>query len=117
MNIPTPGKNEAEKKIIKETQPRVLGEGVGGGIKVLSLAWPLKLYSLIETLLIKMSDFYEDGIKPFLPTDSVEVSVAESFGCKKKATQEILEGHERHDQLLLLSFVPLVWMALPTQWT
>ena len=64
-----------------------------------------------------MSDFYEDGIKPFLPTDTVEVNVAESFGCEKKATQEILEGHKRHDQLLLLSFVPLVGMASLTQWT
>ena len=64
-----------------------------------------------------MSDFYDYAIKPFLPTDTVEVSVAESFGCEKKAIQEILEGHKRHDQLLLLSFVPLVWMASPTHWT
>lgn len=39
-----------------------------------------------------MSDFYEDGIKPSLSTDTVE-DTAESFECQKKAARGTLEGH------------------------
>lgn len=68
------------------------------------LAWPLKLYSLIETnLLVKMSDFYEEV------TDTVKIKVVESFGREKKAAQEILEAVRGVMSFLSrLIFVPLL---------
>lgn len=60
-------------------------------------------------LLVKMSDSYEEKIKPALSTDTVEIYEAESSGCKKKAAWETPEGYRGMMRFTSrLIFAPLV---------
>lgn len=82
------------RKLQKQTQPRACGtREETGKKKLICMAFNTEFLDRNWLIREKMSDFYEDETRTCLPTDIVQVNVTESFKCKKKAAQEILEGH------------------------
>lgn len=72
-------------KLLKETLARAHRIREEERERSFFLAWPLKLHSLIESdLLLKISEFYQDGIKPTMSIDTVEINITESFEFQTK---------------------------------